>query len=524
MKRKIFIFSVIVLFLSAAFSFSELFAYDDQTTHPALTDEIVDFYNLLHPGVPLTAEQKEWVVEGAMLEDTPPRWINHFYDPKNKTGWSGDHAGRFWEGLMQNISYWILAQYEPVSSLNWLHNRELQSSYVLYGGDHTWERAIEEIKKGNQKEAYRTLGHILHLIEDASVPDHTRNDTHAHEVSWATGDYGSPYEEYAKQYTRQTIKQLRIAETLKRENKQPPQLPAIDDYLVSLAKYSNGYFFSKDTISNSEYQYPNFDIIKKNCDENFCYGNDEDGISFPIVKGRQVWNTQTKEYDTFYELLEKPAFYPILNAYFSRLSRKAVLHGAGVIELFHKQASNPSVQVSSASWIIPPPIISITGEAYRIMNFFSSVISAVGDTISFFSSFLSASVVNIPSVQAPAAQTTPNNIMSSEDIILKTPVVDASVPPTTQTAPIQIAAPVPIPAPTPILQPEPDNLSTSGTHILDLPNIAAISGIASSTASGIATTTAPAVLAYSGGGWSSGVSPNSDAPSNLEAGLPLEAH
>ena len=23
-----------------------LFAYDDQTTHPALTDEIVDFYNL----------------------------------------------------------------------------------------------------------------------------------------------------------------------------------------------------------------------------------------------------------------------------------------------------------------------------------------------------------------------------------------------------------------------------------------------------------------------------------------------
>jgi len=51
---------------------------------------------------------------------------------------------------MQNISYWILAQYEPVSSLNWLHNRELQSSYMLYGGDRTWERAVEEIKKGNR--------------------------------------------------------------------------------------------------------------------------------------------------------------------------------------------------------------------------------------------------------------------------------------------------------------------------------------------------------------------------------------
>src|SRR3989344_1145690 len=519
MKRKIFIFSVIVLFLSAAFSFSELFAYDDQTTHPALTDEIVDFYNLLHPGVPLTAEQKEWVVEGAMLEDTPPRWINHFYDPKNKTGWSGDHAGRFWEGLMQNISYWILAQYEPVSSLNWLHNRELQSSYMLYGGDHTWEHAIEEIKKGNQKEAYRTLGHILHLIEDASVPDHTRNDTHAHEVSWATGDYGSPYEEYAKQYTRQTIKQLRIAETLKRENKQPPQLPVIDDYLISLAKYSNGYFFSKDTVADKNYEFPK--IVR---DDNVIgYGKNDDEKEFELISVRTsidvVNGIITKNY--YLPVNDKENNYKvILNAYFSRLSRKAVLHGAGVIEIFHKQASNPSVQVSSASWIIPPPIISITGEAYRIMNFFSSVISAVGDTISFFSSFLSASVVNIPSVQAPAAQTTPNNIMSSEDIILKTAVVDASVPPTTQTAPIQIAAPVPIPAPTPILQPEPDNLSTSGTHILDLPNIAATSSITSSTASLAATTTAPVVLAYSGGGWSSGVSLNSDAPLDLEASLP----
>ncbi|KKS94543.1 MAG: hypothetical protein UV72_C0027G0006, partial [Candidatus Giovannonibacteria bacterium GW2011_GWB1_43_13] len=356
MSRKVIIFFAITsLLLSVVFSFNKLFAYDDQTTHPALTDEIVDFYNLLHPDSPLTAEQKEWVVEGAMLEDTPPRWINHFYDPKNKTGWSGDHAGRFWEGLMQNISYWILAQYEPVSSLNWLHNRELQSSYMLYGGDRTWERAVEEIKKGNQKEAYRTLGHILHLIEDASVPDHTRNDTHAHEVSWATGDYGSPYEEYAKQYTRQTIKELRIAETLKLENKQPPQLSVIDDYLISLAKYSNGYFFSKDTVSNSDYQYPDVNLIKKNCDENFCYGNDENEVKFPLVRIEYI--RKDGEIIKVYTLKDKSEEY-ILKSYFSRLSRKAVLYGAGVIELFSEQAKQP--QKTNSLGIVLPPVISIT--------------------------------------------------------------------------------------------------------------------------------------------------------------------
>src|SRR3989338_2619345 len=497
MKRKIFIFSVIVLFLSAAFSFSELFAYDDQTTHPALTDEIVDFYNLLHPGVPVTAEQKEWVVEGAMLEDTPPRWINHFYDPKNKTGWSGDHAGRFWEGLMQNISYWILAQYEPVSSLNWLHNRELQSSYMLYGGDHTWELAIEEIKKGNQKEAYRTLGHILHLIEDASVPDHTRNDTHAHEVSWATGDSVSPYEEYAKQYTRQTIKRLRIAETLKQENKQPPQLPVIDDYLISLAKYSNGYFFSKDTVADKNYEFPK--IVR---DDNVIgYGKNDDEKEFELISVRTsidvVNGIITKNY--YLPVNDKEDNYKvILNAYFSRLSRKTVLYGAGVIELFSEQAKQP--QKTNSLGIILPPVISITGEAYRIMNFFSSVISAVDDTISFFSSFLSASVVNIPSVQPPAIQTPSNNITLSQDDILEEPVVPAPALPITHTALTQVAAPASIPAPTPILQPEPDNLLTSGTHILDLPDIVTASSTVFSTASSTATTTVASIPSYQGGG------------------------
>lgn len=74
MSRKLFIFSLVaLLLLFIAFSFSDLFAYDDKTTHPALTDEIVDFYNIIHPDASLTSEQKEWIVEGAMLEDTPPK-------------------------------------------------------------------------------------------------------------------------------------------------------------------------------------------------------------------------------------------------------------------------------------------------------------------------------------------------------------------------------------------------------------------------------------------------------------------
>ncbi|MDO8516391.1 MAG: hypothetical protein Q7S28_04015, partial [bacterium] len=62
MPRKTGIISLVFAFLLLAPN--KTLAYDDKTTHPALTDEIVDFYNLTHSGAPLSSEQKEWLVQG----------------------------------------------------------------------------------------------------------------------------------------------------------------------------------------------------------------------------------------------------------------------------------------------------------------------------------------------------------------------------------------------------------------------------------------------------------------------------
>lgn len=521
MTRKLFLFLVIVLLLaSIVFSFSDLLAYDDKTTHPALTDEIVDFYNLLHVDTPLTPEQKEWVVEGAMQEDTPPRWINHFYDPEKKIGWSGEHTGWLWERMMQSISYWMLAQYEPVSSLNWLRNRELQLSYALYGGDHTWDRAVEEYRKGNKKEAYRTLGHVLHLIEDASVPDHTRNDTHAHELRWATGDYGSPYEEYLKQYNRQTIKQLRIAEALMRERQRPPASSIIDDYLISLAKYSNNYFFSKDTINETgdgdkfKYQYPK--IIRDN--SVIGYGKDEGENEFELVSVKtsiDVINRITAK-NYYLPVNDRESNYKvILNAYFTRLSRQAVLHGAGVIELFNEQAKHS--EGKSSFNIVLPPVVSITGEGYRAWNFLSSVVSAVGETFSFFSRLLPAQLAGLintsaqpegrgmaqatpqsspePVLQPVTAQPEAEAVIVADPIAYEVPVVPAVQALSAQDASQDIAQDIPV---DPSVVPLVEVVETPASELLtsDVVNSADLS---------TATTTTPV---YHGSGYVSGVSPD----------------
>ncbi|MBI2515133.1 lamin tail domain-containing protein [Candidatus Wolfebacteria bacterium] len=306
-------------------------AYDDKTTHPALTDEIVDFYNLLHPDKPLTSEQKEWIVEGSILEDTNPRWINHFYDPIYKVGWSGEHAGAVEKEKIQEFSRLFIFPSAPVSSLEWLHNDQLQAKYKFYKGTRTWERALLEMIKGNEKEGYKILGHILHLLEDVSVPEHTRNDTHAHEAEGVTGDYGSPFEEYLKKYNRQEIKKLEIVSKLKNEGVAPPAKSAIDEYLISLAEYSNKYFFSKDTIDDQKYKLPLVD--KNNCDERICYNEDENSQKFPLVKIKKEATENGVAVSYIIDIGDQQ----ILDAYFSRLSRQAVLYGAGVIEFFQKQ-------------------------------------------------------------------------------------------------------------------------------------------------------------------------------------------
>ena len=57
---------------------NSVFAYNQDKTHPALTDEIVDFYNLNFPDKKLTNQEKQWLIQGAIEEDSGERPIFHF--------------------------------------------------------------------------------------------------------------------------------------------------------------------------------------------------------------------------------------------------------------------------------------------------------------------------------------------------------------------------------------------------------------------------------------------------------------
>ena len=65
-------------------------AYEPDTTHRALTDETVDFYNVVFTQSPLSVTDKELVKMGSAEEDAPvDRVFNHFYDPVYTHGLKG---------------------------------------------------------------------------------------------------------------------------------------------------------------------------------------------------------------------------------------------------------------------------------------------------------------------------------------------------------------------------------------------------------------------------------------------------
>ncbi len=113
---------------------------------------------------------EEWIGIGGKYEDEPmySRSMNHFHNPLK----TWDTAG--FKGTFQSSVIWAQEQ-------GWFGS--------LWGGDWSWKKARDSFYKGltgvtktdrekNFADTFRAVGQIMHLVEDVSVPAHTRNDAH----------------------------------------------------------------------------------------------------------------------------------------------------------------------------------------------------------------------------------------------------------------------------------------------------------------------------------------------------------
>ncbi|MCX6705302.1 MAG: hypothetical protein NT162_03125, partial [Candidatus Woesebacteria bacterium] len=338
-NRKLVILS---LFISVFFLPSLISAYDASTSHRLITDDAVAVFNRYFPNNKFSLAETQQILTGSIEEDNGLRSFAHFYDPVYGRGiveagvayeaskkWAEDTTGQGGTAILGNLAAGTV------------------SLYFGGGSDYSWDRAVYEYVYGDKNRGLQTLGHVLHLIEDATVPDHTRNDDHVPYYTQYTGQ-ASPFEMYAKDQTGPTVNEVLSAGV------QPIIYSSLDHYFDAVALYSNANFFSKDSILDKEYSGPvivGFDPNNCKYKETTCsflVSRNSDKLTLKIIR-KEKGKPDAEEY---YLNDDKNL---ILSSYYQNLSLQAIANSAGVIKLFfdavEEEKRTGALALKNKSWL-----------------------------------------------------------------------------------------------------------------------------------------------------------------------------
>ena len=291
------------------------FAYD-RATHEGITQAIVQGYEKLH-GNALGSSEKQRIIGGSSAEDDDWRFLNHFYDPINYRGLTvlGVSLGapsEAWAHDTRGQASWRCVAYFPCS-----HDIEYNDKLFSSPTDYSWNRAIYEYVYGDKQRGLESLGHILHFVEDATVPAHVRNDQHGHIGSVGDAD---PYETFTSQFTAANISTPSDLSNISTYS-------SLSSYLDHVARFTNTRFISKDTVF-TYYSVP--DIKNLSVQDGFAY-DAETGSKVVQVDRRKVQGGK----DIVKFILDDPK-HLVVSDNWNVLSKTAIVNGIGVIDLFFR--------------------------------------------------------------------------------------------------------------------------------------------------------------------------------------------
>jgi len=186
---------------------------------------------------------RKHIEQGSIKEDDPFRYLNHFYNPISNSGLAD------FDFPYTGLSSFSWAD-DATNSYSWKQLREYHYVGLTAPMKIDRDKALAN--------AFRTLGQIMHLIQDLAVPAHVRNDAHL---------VNDPYEEYA----RREIQQLNFAMQGPFNERQwaftysaPIQFWELGSYygivpyntnFIGLSEYTNANFASEDTIFTESQAY-----------------------------------------------------------------------------------------------------------------------------------------------------------------------------------------------------------------------------------------------------------------------------
>jgi hypothetical protein len=307
---------VITLFITLLLAPVESLAYD-RSVHEAITQSIIDSYNTLHPST-FDSVNKQLIINGSSAEDDDSRFLNHFYDPINYRGLTEfgialGEPSEEWAQDTRGQASWRCIAYLPCS-----HNLGYNDKLFSSATDYSWDRDIYEYVYGDKQRALEGLGHVLHVLEDATVPAHVRNDQHGHIGSIGDPD---PYETYTSSFNYADVRALNATNF--------PVYPNLNSYLDHVASFTNTHFLSKDTI----FKYFSLPSESAMIRQDGFLINPLGGYKVAWEKSSEDQYSGVKHTDIFID----DSSHSVLQENWDVLSKAAVLNGVGVIDLFFKK-------------------------------------------------------------------------------------------------------------------------------------------------------------------------------------------
>jgi hypothetical protein len=210
-----------------------------------------------------TRTAQAWTAQGSEAEDDSinglfvvTRFINHFHDPTCPWGQAGLSPGESALLWAQNPEQAALG-HAPVDRRSW---RDLRKWL--------WKALTDPARPDRNvdwAQAFKTLGHQAHLVQDMASPAHTRNDPHPTWNPDSLHEWAQTHEDLIDRITSEEIESsfsdalvagpagdgvsLPIANLFDSTDDLPDPLSAGTD--IGLAQYSNQHYFSDDAATIS---------------------------------------------------------------------------------------------------------------------------------------------------------------------------------------------------------------------------------------------------------------------------------
>ena len=300
MKRRIMLCAFIVV----NFCSINLFAHENTIVHPLITERAaklstIENYLATYPdfnGLDTQLSGKSilnWLRDGSITEDDPMcRSVNHFHNPLLSWNMSGMSDAPWF------INSWCDAWSPYFSNVTWAtgfltappngqkENFSTNFSYAPNNWDHArryyfWALVSDSREMRDQYFAstFQALGQVMHLLQDASVPAHVRNDFISHLTFTGFCDplgcyyfipskwFNSPFEYYVLAHSYlidaagsslPTFQNPRLTDFW--DTDQYTGANSSKSLSQGLAEYTSANYFSDETIPNnhpsSEHAFP----------------------------------------------------------------------------------------------------------------------------------------------------------------------------------------------------------------------------------------------------------------------------